>query len=156
MPLRIENEVINVVHANSAGDERPPFEQVLEQVDESEIVIEGRRYRVHPNGGGLVSITAFVASTVYVAETARVEDFAVVLDAVRINRRAVVGGHAVVTGGCSLSGDSRVGGAATLIGAVALRRHAQVDGTARLEGGIVVDCVTHISRGHLYGPLYIG
>lgn len=121
-----------------------------------EIVIDGTRYRPHPNGGGLVAVTAFVGSGVFVAETARVSGRAIVLDAVRLLDRAVVSGNAVVADRCELRGESRVEGFATVLGKATLRRRAHIDGTARLEGMILVDYVAHISHGHLVGPLSIG
>lgn len=156
MSVRIEDGVVRVAHTRGLVDEPHLFEKAFAPVTDDEIVIEGNRYRPHPNGGGLVSVTAFVGSRVFVAETARVEDRAIVLDTVRVLDRAVIAGNAIVADRCELRGDSRVGGFATLLGMVTLRRHAHVEGTARLEGTILVDYVAHISRGHLFGRLSIG
>jgi len=154
MSLRTEDRVIEVVHADTDVG-RSLLEQAFAPVRSDEVVVGGRRYRVHANGGGLVSVTAFVGARVFVAESARVEENAIVLDMVRLLDRAVVSGNAVVADRCELQDDSRVGGFATLIGKVTLRRHAKVDGVACLEGSVLLDCHAHITRGHLYGPLFI-
>jgi len=131
------------------------FETSSEVAALDHVVIEGKAYRRHSNGGGLVSVAAYVGDDVYVAETARIEDSPIVLGTVRVLDRAVIHGEAVVADRCRLSHDSRVGGFAVLKGMVCLRRHASVGGTARLEGAVRVDYYARITRGHLYGPLLV-
>lgn len=132
------------------------FELMLEEHRAEEVHVDGVRYRPHPNGGGLVAITAYVGSNVFVDTHARVEDEAIVVGSVRILDRAIVCGNATLDGRCSLAGDSVVGGYATLTEMVTLRKHARVGGTARLHGGILLDYHAYITRGELFGPLSIG
>lgn len=155
MSLHTEGALIGAATPDVLIDDRALLETMLVAPASDYVIIAGQRYLPHPNGGGLVSVTAFVGSEVFVDRDARVEDNAIVVGSVQLRNRAVVRGHAIVEGRCSLSGDSIVEGFATLTGMVVLRQRSRVGGIARLNGGIVLNCRAHITRGQLHGPLYI-
>lgn len=78
------------------------------------------RLKQHPNGGGLVSYSANVASTAYVGPNAMVLDYATVSD------NAVIDGYAIVAGNARVTDNAYVGDTAVLFD------RAQVSGNARV------------------------
>lgn len=119
------------------------------------VTTDGRQYRPHPNGGGLVELTAFVAPTVFVGPNARVEELAIVLGQAEIRDNAVVGGHALVADRCIIGKKSRVGGRAVLREHVWMRHSARVDGNAVLIGAVTVEYTRHINAGTFIGTMLI-
>ncbi len=59
---------------------------------------EDVRYYPHPNGGGLVAVTAFVGKEAYVSPEARVSNKAHVIGNVIIKDRVLICGKAIVDG----------------------------------------------------------
>lgn len=115
------------------------------------VTVDGTRYRIHGQGGGLVSVHARVGDNVLVAPGAKVKDTATVLDCVRLFDRAVVEDEALVTGWCTLRGGAHVGGCAIVGGQVNADGETRIDGTAHVEGGIKLQFYAHVSAGHLSG-----
>ena len=115
-------------------------------------IINGTRFTPHPNGGGLVATSAFVAPSVFVDSDAMVCDTAVVRGEVRIMHRAVVAGDAEVSGTGSIRDDARVDGRAVLRNRITVRRHAHITGSALLDGLIIVDYFAYLGDGtRLFG-----
>lgn len=95
-------------------------------------------FKPHPNGGGMVAVSAKVAPTAYVAPGARVLDEAQVLDSARIldsavirgrakvSEKAIVGGSAVVTDEARVSGEAQVFGGATIANRAHVKDRARV------------------------------
>lgn len=119
------------------------------------VTVEGRQYRRHANGGGLVEVTAFAAPTVFVGPNARVEDHAIVLGEVEVRDTALVGGYALVADRCVISKKSCVGGDAVLRKRVWMRHSARADGSAVLLGSVTVEYTRHINAGTFLGTLTI-
>ncbi len=110
----------------------------------------------HQNGGGLIAVTARVAPSVYVAESAAVLGRAWVRDDVRVEDNAVIDGDAQVTGSARLRHDSRVGDQAVLEGKVLMLRNASVGGSAHLRGTIRLDYFAHVGEGsRLFGNMHL-
>jgi acyl-[acyl carrier protein]--UDP-N-acetylglucosamine O-acyltransferase len=113
--------------------------------DETRLTLfEGALFATHPNGGGLVAITATVQPSVFVAPHARVGGYATVRDYVRLLDRAVIEDHADVSGRCTLRGDARVFGEAVLEDHVVLVRNASVGDRARLGGSLHIGYFAYI------------
>lgn len=123
---------------------------------DAEIVeFDGDRYRKHPNGGGLVALTAIVGPGVYVAPRAMIQGRAVVVGAVRLFDEAVVEESAIVAGCCTLRNQSHVGGEAVLRGNVVLADQARADGAARLSGNVALRHFAHVRVGNLSGAVTV-
>lgn len=127
---------------------REPF------VSES-IRIGDQQFRVHEHGGGLVSVYAVVAPSVYVGPQAMVKDRAIVVGSVRLFDRSMIEGTATVADSCTLREHSSVGGDALVRGQVNLAHNARIDGDARVNGGVLLQHFAHISRGVLSGGMTI-
>jgi len=126
------------------------------QNDEPAVIsIGNERFRVHPHGGGLVSLTAFVTPGVFVGPHASVKGRAIVVGAVRLFDRSVVEGSAIVGDSCTLREESSIGGEAVVRRQVTLTGHARIDGDARVNGGVLLQYYAHISRGVLSGAMTI-
>lgn len=123
--------------------------------DEMHVRVADQQYRIHDNGGGLVSLTATVAPSVYVAEGAMIKDHAVVVGTVRLFDRSVIEGRAMVADMCTLRDNSCIGGDAVVRGQVTLAHHARIDGDARVNGGVLLQHFAHISRGSLSGGMTV-
>jgi len=111
----------------------------------------------HPNGGGWVHRTAFVADTAYVGPNAvvsgdavvfgnaRVLGYAMVLDRAVVFGNAEVYGHAVVSGSAwvgdnaEVSGTAKVCDNAWVFGDAEVGDNAEVSGSARIFGFAVVN-----------------
>lgn len=113
------------------------------------------RYRVHPNGGGLVALTAHVGDHVFLDKHAVVRDRAIVVGAVRLFGYSVIEGNAIVADYCTLRGRSSVGGEAVVRGRVTLSHDARIDGTARVSGSVVVQHFGHVKQGSFAGTLTV-
>ena len=95
-------------------------------------------YSPHPNGGGLVSNSATVDPTVYVAPDAmvmgnakvtgkvRIEDHAIVQDSAVVSDNAVISGYAIIAENAVVSGNAHVADTAMVMG------RAQVSGNAKV------------------------
>jgi len=101
--------------------------------------IDGQRYSPHPNGGGLVAETAYVAASVFVGPNARVSGRALVEGNVRLLDFSAVEDEAIVVGSCVLRHQARVGDRAILVGKVVLFNQALIRGDARLEGAVLIE-----------------
>lgn len=100
----------------------------------------------HPNGGGFVAKSAYVAPTAFVAQNAMVLDgamvtgraricgLAVVRQAAQVGDDAVVSGYARVGDRAQLGGYAHVGGFAKLTGKARLGGHARLQEFATLDG----------------------
>ena len=81
----------------------------------------------HPNGGGWVADSAYVAKTSCVGPDAEVSGYARVLDDARIVRGGVVSGYTVVAD------------KATVADSAVVRGHARVSGHALIRDGAIVE-----------------
>ena len=75
-------------------------------------IINGTRVARHPNGGGLVTCTATVASSVFVGSDAEVCDITMARGEVRVMHRGVIAGSADASGSGCIRDDARVDGCA--------------------------------------------
>lgn len=123
--------------------------------DDDRVDVGGQQFRLHKNGGGLVSVHAVVAPSIYVASGAMIKDHAIVVGSVRLFDRSVIEGTAIVADMCTLRDNSSIGGEAIIRGQVALAHHARVDGDARVNGGVLLQHFAHISRGVLSGGMTV-
>ncbi|MFT4259496.1 MAG: hypothetical protein QM568_07720 [Microbacterium sp.] len=126
-----------------------------ERYGSEDILIGDQRFHVHRHGGGLVSLLAVVAPTVYVAPGAMIKDRAIVVGSVRLFDRSVIEGTAIVADMGTLRDNAAVGGEAIVRGQVTLAHHARVDGDARVNGGVFLQHFAHISRGVLSGGMTV-
>lgn len=113
--------------------------------------------RRHPNGGGLVAMSAHVDDTVYLAADAMVFGHAKVTDNVRITGRAKISGKlyrpnvsTLIEGNASIcgnveitccvlvSGNAEIRGNVKLLGGVQVTHHAVIDGNVELSGDVLV------------------
>ena len=113
-------------------EERPGFDEIdwgegpeLKPEPVAGAVPEG--WHRHPNGGGLVQDTAYVADTAYVGRNAQVYGNAKVLSYALVTNNAIVSGNAKVFGSAKVSGNALVSG------------HAKVSGNAFVSGDEVID-----------------
>ena len=123
--------------------------------DEAFVEVAGEKYREHPNGGGLVAVSATVAPNVYVGPHAMVKDRAIVVGSVRLFDRSIVEGASIVADMGTLRDDASIGGDAIVRGQVTLAHHARVDGDARVNGGVLLQHFAYISRGVLSGGMTV-
>ena len=103
-------------------------------------------YHNHPNGGGLVSDTASVDDSVYVAPgskvlgnahitgNVRIEDHAVVQDNAVVSENAVIGGYSIVAENAEVSGNARVDDTALVMGRAKVSGNAKVIESACVYG----------------------
>ena len=103
-------------------------------------------YHNHANGGGLVSDSATVDESVYVAPDAkvlgsakvtgnvRIEDHAVVQDSASVSDNAVIAGYAVVAENAVISGNARVDDTALVMGQANISGNAKVIESALVFG----------------------
>lgn len=103
----------------------------------AELVVDGVKYHRHPNGGGLVTETAFVAPTAFVGPFALVKDKARVLNNAQILDRAIIEEHAVVNGEARVYGEARVFGDAQVYGGARVYGSTRVYGLARIKKGLL-------------------
>lgn len=95
--------------------------------------------RRHINGGGIISITAEVADTVFVAADAMVYGYAKVTDHVRITGRARISGDKFPCGISTLIEDhATLCGNVIIKGCVLISNHAQIRGHVKIQGGVQV------------------
>jgi hypothetical protein len=90
----------------------------------------------HPNGGGLVEDTAYVAETAYVGPTAMVRDRAQVLDNAHIGGVSRISGNAIVGGDARVDERAQIHSNACLKGFAHVSGDAQVYGKARVYGNV--------------------
>lgn len=103
-------------------------------------------YHNHSNGGGLVSDSASVDASVYVAPDAkilgsakvtgnvRIEDHAVVQDNAVVSDNAVISGYAIVAENASISGNAIVSDCASVMGQANISGNARVMESAWIFG----------------------
>ncbi|MBQ7132768.1 MAG: hypothetical protein IJO29_09355 [Oscillospiraceae bacterium] len=103
-------------------------------------------YHNHSNGGGLVSDSATVDSTVYVGPNAkvlgsatvtgnaRIEDYAVVQDSAKVMDNAVISGYAIIAESATISGNARVDDYAMVMGTASVSGNARVIESACVYG----------------------
>lgn len=93
----------------------------------------------HPNGGGIVALTATVAETVFLASDVTVFGHAVVRGGVRISGRASIQGDQYPGGISTLIEDEvKVIGPVEIRGCVLLRNTANIRGHVRMRGMVQV------------------
>jgi UDP-3-O-[3-hydroxymyristoyl] glucosamine N-acyltransferase len=109
------------------------------------------RFHRHPNGGGWVENTAYVADTAYVGPEAFVLHFARVEDQSRLEDEAVVSGYAQVWGSCKLFQKSMVCGHA-VIKDVILTHSAAVGGSAVVNGPLALSEDARLMSGYITAP----
>lgn len=90
------------------------------------------KFRIHPNGGGLIGENALVDDSVYVGPLAMVKDYAVVRELARIEDEAVISGTALVYNSARIYGKAQVSGSARINGNSSVSGDAKVYGHARL------------------------
>jgi UDP-3-O-[3-hydroxymyristoyl] glucosamine N-acyltransferase len=117
--------------------------------------IGGQSFRAHESGGGLVSLRAVVAPSVYVGPNAMIKGGAIVVGSVRLFDRSVIEDTAIVADMCTLRDDACIGGEAIVRGQVTLAHHSRIDGDARVNGGVLLQHFAHISRGVLSGGMTV-
>lgn len=122
---------------------------------DAQVRVGDQQFRVHENGGGLVSLRAVVAPSVFVGSNAMIKDQAVVVGSVRLFDRSMIEGHAVVADTCTLRDNSCISGEAIVRGQVTLAHNARIDGDARVNGGVLLQHFAHISRGVLSGGMTV-
>lgn len=118
-------------------------------------------YRTHPNGGGLVSTSASVDDSVYVAPEAkvlgnaritgnvRIEDHAVVQDNAVVSGNAVISGYAIVAENAEISDYARVDDTALVMG------RAKISGNARvIESACVYGTYTMTDNAYAKGMAF--
>lgn len=127
----------------------------LSENEPAVISIEGNAYRPHPNGGGMVALTALVSPNVYVGPRAMIRDRAVVVGGVRLFDESIVEEKAVVAGRCTLRGKSRVSGEAVLRDNVTMHDAARADGLVRISGSVKLRHFAHVSIGNMTGGITI-
>lgn len=110
-------------------DSHPP-EELIE--------IDGAWYYQHKYGGGLVAMTARVASSAFVDRNAMVKDLAVVNSGVRLFHQSIAEGQSVLLGMSTLRDNARVGGHA-VVRNVTMKDDAYVGGSTHLDGNIRVE-----------------
>ena len=93
------------------------------------VEINGVQYRHHPNGGGLVAVTATVAKTAKIDLSSIVKDHAEVGSYAKINEGSVICDHAV-------------------IGDAAEIHQATIGGNVMVPQGTVVRCKRTITFSH--------
>jgi NDP-sugar pyrophosphorylase family protein len=111
-----------------------PFARLAKRIQPAEGLLRSD-WDQHPNGGGWVQKTAFVAATAYigpyavVSGNARVLDLARIIDDASVTDTALIAGHAVV------GGTAHVGGHAKIVGTAQVYGDAQIGGEFSLEAG---------------------
>lgn len=117
---------------------------------------EGDFYRPHPNGGGLVALTANVDLRVFVGAHAMIKDTASVHGDYFIVDTAVVGGSACLIGGGRLKDAAVVDGRARLEGFIVVAGQARVSGDALVRGRIFLKYNAYIAgTSRLLGELLV-
>jgi UDP-3-O-[3-hydroxymyristoyl] glucosamine N-acyltransferase len=116
----------------------------IELVEQGEVFLSTAgsdlvRYYYHPNGGGLVAITAIVTLDVYVGRMARVDDRAIVTRGVRLEGSSRIAGDAFVSDGVRLRDHALIDGRAVVSGNVRLRRRSRITDLARVDGHVSLD-----------------
>lgn len=117
--------------------------------------IGDQQFRTHEHGGGLVSLHAVVAPSVYVGPNAMIKDRAVVVGSVRLFDRSMIEGTAIVADSVTLRDNACIGGESVVRGQVTLANHARIDGDARVNGGVLLQHYAHIGRGVLSGGMTV-
>ncbi len=109
-------------------------------------------FRPHPNGGGMVAVSAKVAPTAYVAPGAKVLEEAQVLDSARILDSAVVRGRAIVSEKATIAGSAVVFEEAKVSGEAIVHGGATISGSAHVKDRARVrDAISIIGDGVLQG-----
>lgn len=102
--------------------------------------------RVHPNGGGIVALTADVAPTVYIGAGCTVSGGAKVCGHARIVGRVQINGDISADGVSVLIEDHAiVAGSAKISGKVLIRDRAEVRDNAQLSGAVAVMHRAHVA-----------
>lgn len=108
-------------------------------------------YHNHSNGGGIVSDSATVDASVYVAPDAmvlgsasvtgnvRIEDHAVVQDTAKVSDNAVISGYAIVAENASISGNARVDDTALVMGNTVISGNARIIESACVYGNYTMN-----------------
>ncbi len=103
-------------------------------------------YHTHSNGGGIVSDSATVDSSVYVGPNAkvlgsatvtgnaRIEDYAVVQDSAKVMDNAIISGYAIIAESATVSGNARVDDYAMVMGTATVNSNARVLESACVYG----------------------
>ena len=129
--------------------------------------IDGVKYHLHPNGGGLVAETAEVAETAFVSPAALVQGQAKILDQARIDGASVIRDnakvyeHAQLIGGPQVSGQAEIFGHSRVLGWTHIRDKARIFGQAVVWHGLLTGqvqvCGSAIIVGgfHLDGDLIV-
>ncbi|MBQ8687668.1 MAG: N-acetylglucosamine-1-phosphate uridyltransferase, partial [Ruminococcus sp.] len=132
-----------------------PYSVVLTGADITERTVSTgtnwwESYHSHTNGGGLVSDSATVDESVYVAPNAmvlgsakvtgnvRIEDHAVVQDNAVVSDNAVIAGYAIVAENAVISGNARVDDTALVMGKANISGNARVIESALVYGEVTM------------------
>ena len=113
----------------------------------------------HPNGGGWVADSAYVAKTARVGPDAEVSGYARVLDDAQIVRGGVVSGYAVVadkatvTDSAVVRGHARVSGDALIMDGAFVEENATVCGDAEVCGTRVKGHAVVCGKARAWGPV---
>ena len=101
-------------------------------------------YHPHPNGGGAVAYTAYVAPTAYIGPDARVSGRSRVYGTARVYDTAQVHGTAQVYDNAEVYDEARVYGNSQVYGNAHVYGSAHVFGTAQLSGNATLTHARHV------------